>query len=85
MVVSDNALLRTISADECLRSLSHNPGCGLAEVLALVTLASPLRGGIFDARHLALTSFRDGFSRRALFLFRAGMAGFLFELVGLPL
>jgi hypothetical protein len=34
---------------------------------------------------LSHMSFRDGFSRRALFLFRSGMTGFPFKLVGLPL
>jgi hypothetical protein len=57
----------------------------LAEVLTLVMITLQLRGSIFDVLHLALASFRDGFSRWALLLFRAGMASFLFELIGLPL
>jgi hypothetical protein len=44
-----------------------------------------LRWGILNPSDLALTSFRDGFSRWALFIFRAGMASFLLELVGLSL
>jgi hypothetical protein len=47
----------------------------LAEVLTLVMITLQLRGSILDALHLALASFRDGFSRWALLLFRAGMAG----------
>jgi hypothetical protein len=58
---------------------------GLAEILALVMLTLMLRWGILDPRHLALTGFRDGFSRWALFIFRAGMASFPLELVGLSL
>jgi hypothetical protein len=63
----------------------YDPSSGLAEILALVMLTLMLRWGILNPRHLALTSFRDGFSRWALFSFRAGMASFLFELVGLSL
>jgi hypothetical protein len=63
----------------------YNLSSGLAEILALVMLTLMLRWGILDPRHLALTGFRDGFSRWALFIFRAGMASFLLELVGLSL
>jgi hypothetical protein len=63
----------------------YDPSSGLAEILALVMLTLMLRWGILNPRHLALTSFRDGFSRWALFIFRAGMSSFLFELVGLSL
>jgi len=63
----------------------YDPSRRLAEILALVMLMLMLRRGILNPRHLALTSFRDGFSRWPLLTFRAGMASFLFELVGLSL
>lgn len=52
------------------RGFSHDPSSGLAEVLALIMLTLLLRGGIVNARLLALESFGGGFSRRAFFLFR---------------